>query len=224
MKHTNELSQTVAAALEGIRSEIAGLSALQLQQLAPDRAVLVIVDMINGFARGGALFSPRVEALIPGIAELAAACIQADIPCLAFGDAHPSDSPEFTAYPPHCLDGSEESELVSALAAYPEILRIRKNSTNGYLEPVFQQWLEQHSAVDTFIVVGDCTDICIQQFSVALKCAYNRLNRPSRVVVPAALVDTFDLDGHPGDLMHLMALKMMQGSGVELTGGVSYGQ
>jgi len=212
-----------AAVLGEIKSSLDALPEVALKALSPERTALVIVDMVNGFARGGALYSPRVEALIPGIAALAEACGTAGIRSIAFGDAHPADSQEFGAYPPHCLADTEESRLVAELAAVRGLTLLPKNSTNGYLEPAFQQWLAEHPALDTFIVVGDCTDICIQQFSVALKCGFNRVNRPSRVLVPTSLVDTYDYGLHAGDLMHLMALKMMQDSGVELVRGVTHG-
>ena len=66
------------------------------------------------------------------------------------------------------------------------------------------------------MVVGDCTDICVQQFAIAAKAWHNTRNLPLRVVVPLSLVDTFDADGHPADLMNVLALTAMQAGGVEL--------
>ena len=209
-------------ALETIHKELMGLKDISLASLDSNRTVLIVVDMINGFAKAGALYSPRVEALIPTIEGLSRACSERRMPQLAFMDSHPESSPEFLSYPPHCLAGTVESQLVEELQKTDAFMLIQKNSTNGFLEPEFQNWLESHPQTDTFIVVGDCTDICIQQFSVTLKCSFNRINRPSRVIVPMNSVDTFDFGNHNGDLMHAVALMMMQGSGVEVVRGIDY--
>jgi nicotinamidase-related amidase len=189
---------------------------LTLDSLPQGRTALVIVDMVNGFAREGALASPRVEALIPAIARLLEACRDRNMPVVAFADAHPTDSVEFQAYPPHCIAGTSESEMVAELKAVGGYTLIPKNSTNGFLEPAFQAWLQQHPAVDTFLVVGDCTDICVLQFALALKTDFTRRNRNVRIIVPADAVDTFDAPFHPGDFMHVIALNLMLGGGIEV--------
>lgn len=190
--------------------------AIELASLQAERTVLIIIDMINGFARMGALSSPRVEGLIPTIARLQQRAKDSGLPILAFGDAHPVESLEFHAYPPHCIAGTAESEMVAELAAIGGYRFIPKNSTNGCIEPEFQSWLADHPQVDTFIVVGDCTDICILQFALTLKTQFNRQNRASRIIVPTSAVDTFDGPNHHGDLLHVAAINIMIGNGIEV--------
>lgn len=209
-------------ALGKIYDTLAEREALQLDSLDYSKTALIVVDMVNGFARAGALYSPRIAALIPAIAELSTACARRNIPQLAFADTHPENSPEFLSYPPHCLAGSEESQLVPELQAAGPFMLIPKNSTNGFLEPAFQDWLAEYQQRDTFIVVGDCTDICIEQFATTLKCSFNRQNRPARVIVPMNLVDTYDFGIHRGDLLHAMALMLMIGNGIEVVKEVAY--
>lgn len=207
-------------ALEAVYDTLESLKEISLDELDPYTTAMISVDMINGFAKEGALYSPRVKALIPQIAELIKACGNVGIPHIAFADAHPEDSPEFSYYPPHCMTGSVESELVEELKSAGPYTRIQKNSTNGFLEPEFQAWMHSNDQLDTFIVVGDCTDICIEQFATTLKCSFNRINRPVRVVVPVNMVDTYDLGTHNGDLMHATALMMLIGNGVEVVRGI----
>lgn len=206
--------------LSGLYDTLKDLPDVSLEDLQPDQTVLVMVDMINGFTREGMLKSPRVEAVIPGIAGLSAACGVKGIPSIAFADTHTDASPEFTAYPPHCLEGSSEAELVDELKAIGGYTLMGKNSTNGFLEEVFQKWLADHPQTDTFVVVGDCTDICIQQFAVTLKTWFNRQNKSSRIIVPADLAETYDLGLHDGDLMHVTALYSMMGNGIEVVGNI----
>lgn len=203
-------------ALGSIVDVINGLPGLRLQSLDPSKTALVIVDMINGFAREGALMSARVEALIPAVTEISKACAALGIEKLAFADCHNELSPEFESYPPHCLAGTSEAEMVEELKELGGFRRIPKSSTNGFLEEEFQKWLEKAHHINTFIVTGDCTDICIEQFAVTLKTWFTRQNRKVRVIVPVNAVDTYDLGAHNGDLMHVMALYSMMGNGVEL--------
>lgn len=209
-------SPHTAAALADMRRRIDTLPELPLTAFSPEKTVLVLMDMINGFAVSGILASPRVGALITPIARLAAACDEAGMAILAFADAHTPESLELKSYPPHCMRGSEASQVCDEIAAAASFDIIEKNSTNGFVEPAFESWRAAHPAVDTFLVVGDCTDICVSQFALTAKAYFNTRDIPSRIVVPAALVDTFDGDGHDAALFHLFALCSMQQNGVEL--------
>ena len=44
---------------------LATLPSLPLSELVAGRTALILVDLVEGFAREGALASPRVEALLP---------------------------------------------------------------------------------------------------------------------------------------------------------------
>lgn len=189
---------------------------MSLSELDPKRSALVIIDMVNGFAREGALKSPRVEELIPSISELSERCGMKGMVKLAFADCHSDASPEFEAYPAHCLAGTNESEVVEEIRKVGGYLLIPKNSTNGFLEEAFQKWLGSNYNIDTFVVTGDCTDICIQQFATTLKTWFNRQDRKSRIIVPLNAVGTYDLGDHNGDLMDVMALYSMVLNGVEV--------
>ncbi len=192
-------------------AEIVGLKDLKAENTA-----FVIVDMVNGFAREGALKSPRVEALIPEIVKISKACGEHGIIKIAFADCHKSYSPEFGSYPPHCLKDTSESEIVNELKEAGGYQLIEKNSTNGFIEEQFQDWLVKNPKIDTFILAGDCTDICVEQFANTIKAFFNTRNKKSRVIVPISLVDTYDLGTHDADLMNLMALYIMRGNGIEI--------
>jgi len=202
--------------LEQIYDMIEKLPSVRLSDLNPEETALVIVDMINGFVREGALQSPRAEALIPEISRLSEACDKHKIAKIAFADNHTGLSPEFDSYPEHCLAGTSESEIVDELKEIGGYLLIPKNSTNGFHEEEFRKWLAQNQGINTFIVTGVCTDICVQQFAITLKTWFNKMNRKSRVIVPANAVDTYDLGVHDAELAHIMALYNMSINGIEL--------
>lgn len=220
MKEKREFLESAQQALSEIYDSVRSAPELSLSALEPGRTVLLVVDMVNGFVKEGAMSSPRVGELNKKIASFCKGCSDRGIEVLAFADTHTMESPEFTAYPPHCLQGDWESEVTEEIDRACAFTRISKHSTNGFLEPAFRTWMQEHPQIDCFLIVGDCTDICIQQLALSLKAEFNRKNLPARVVVPAACCDTFDLGMHDGDLMHLMALYSMGAGGVEIVSDV----
>ena len=111
-------------------------------------------------------------------------------------DTHEPDAVEFAQFPPHCVRGTWEAETVEAFTALPffdaddwSCKRIR--STRASI-PVCNEWLEAHPEVDTFIVVGDCTDLCTYQLAMHLRLDANASQLPRRVIVPANCVQTYD--------------------------------
>lgn len=179
----------------------------------PDTAVFVM-DMVNGFAKAGALYSPRTETLIPGIRTRLDKTPQAQH--IAFADTHQADSLEFASYPPHCVEGTEECAVVDELADAISLV-IPKNSTNGFLEMPLVEWLHQNLHIQRYVVVGCCTDICVLQFAAAMQTFFVHNHMEKELIVPVNLVDTYDIPGvHSGELMQAAALAMLAGSGIRL--------
>ncbi|WP_010251170.1 cysteine hydrolase family protein [Acetivibrio cellulolyticus] len=218
MKNINrkEFLKRSAQTLGEIVDMLEGLPEIKLKDLQCKQTALIIVDMINGFAREGALKSPRVEDLIPEIVKLSKKCTKMDIKKVAFADCHTEASPEFGAYPEHCMVGTSEAEIVDEIKEVGGYKLIPKNSTNGFHEEEFKKWLEENPQLNTFIITGDCTDICVQQFAITLKTWFNMQNKKYRVIVPVNAVETYDLGLHNGDLMNVMALYNMVINGIEL--------
>ncbi len=219
----NEFIEKSIETLGEIFDMLVKLPSIQLGELQAKQTAFVIVDMINGFAREGALQSPRVEGLIPKIAELSKACDELHIAKLALADCHTEASPEFDAYPEHCLTGTSEGEIVDELKEIGGYILIPKNSTNGFHEEAFQKWFSENGHINTFVITGDCTDICIQQFAIALKTWFNMNNVNGRVIVPVNAVETYDFGLHNGDMMNVMALYSMILNGIEVVQEVKPG-
>ena len=203
-------------ALEGILDMLFKAPDISLSSLSAEQSALVIVDMVNGFAREGAMMSPEVEKIIPDIVDLMRKCKKHEIQSIAFADCHTEASPEFTSYPQHCMVETSESELVEEIKEFGNYLLIPKNSTNGFLEEAFQKWMKENPEVVNFIVTGDCTDICVQQFAITLKTWFNMQNKKCRIIVPINAVATYDFGLHDGNFTHVMALYNMMINGVEV--------
>lgn len=183
------------------------------------KSALFIVDMNNGFARKGALSSSRVEDIIPNIENIVEKFINNNHTVYAFTDSHNDNAIEFKEYPVHCVRGTEESELVEELKKFKnEIKIIEKNSTNGFLEHGVDEIINGliENECKEFVVVGCCTDICVCNFAMTLKCYLNKENKPGKVIVPLEGVETFDAPYHSGDFMNMVALKIMAQNGITL--------
>lgn len=188
-----------------------------------DKSVLFIVDMNNGFAKAGVLYSDRVEAIIPEVVKTTELFIKEQRPVIAFTDRHTDKSPEFLSYPPHCLEGTEETEIIDELKVFGEKIHIiPKNSTNGFLEEATQEKVNEliNEGVKNWVVVGCCTDICIKLFSINLKNYFNKLNIDNNVIVPINAVETYDAPWHNGDAMNLFSLLDLQSNGIILVNNV----
>jgi len=211
----------------------AGLPQPDLKSMVtdPDRTAILSVDVINGFCHVGPLASPRVKRIIEPIVLLMSAARAAGVRhFVVTQDTHEADAVEFAAYPPHCVRGSDESETVPEFKALPfwdEVSVMPKNSISSAHGTDLDKWLDAHPDLSTFIVVGDCTDLCTYQLAMHLRLRANALQRHGvRVVVPEDCVDTFDtpLDvarqigamPHDGELLHRIFLYNMAQNGVEV--------
>jgi nicotinamidase-related amidase len=220
MVRKDEFLEKSVTVLGEILDMLEKLPTVRLEDLQGKKTALVIVDMVNGFTREGALKSPRIEELIPEITALLKKCDKYEVERIAFADCHTGESPEFDAYPKHCMAGTFEGEIVDEIKEVGGYDLMPKNSTNGFLEGEFRKWLEKNPHVNTFIVTGDCTDICVQQFAITLKTWFNMQNLKARIIVPINAVETYDLGMHNGDLVNVMALYNMVINGIEVVRGV----
>ncbi len=197
----------------------------------PTRAAILIVDLTRGFCCEGPLASPRVAGIVPAVVRLVRRAYDLGVRhFLLPQDAHDPRAIEFSAYPPHAVAGTTESETVDELREldFSDLfVVIPKNSISCDLGTDLEPWLDNHPEVSTFVVTGDCTDICVYQAAMYLRMRANVLGqREERVVVPADCVQTHDLPvetaqelealPHDGDLLHAVFLYHMALNGVEV--------
>lgn len=207
------------AAIKAMEDQVASAKNIRLADMDAKKTVLCVIDMNNGFAKAGALYSDRVEGKIEGIVKLAKASLEKGMEVLAYTDYHPEDAKEFNAYPAHCVGNTLESELVDELKLLLEkgMKEVRKNSTNGIL--AFNP-AEAGGGID-YVVVGCVTDICVYQYAVTLRTYLNEHNLEGEVLVVENMVQTFQIDGfHNADLMHVTFLKSLMDNGVKLVADV----
>ncbi|MFC1466130.1 MAG: cysteine hydrolase family protein [Candidatus Brachytrichaceae bacterium NZ_4S206] len=210
-----------------------GLPTAKLSKLIgdPSRAAVVSVDIINGFCTVGPLASPRVQGIVKPIVKLFRDCYDAGVRhFILTQDTHEPDAVEFKQYPPHCVRGHVESQTAPELLKLPfsnEFIVFEKNSISSSENTGLDRWLDEHPNVTTFIVVGDCTDLCTYQLAMHLRLRANAYQQhEARVIVPENCVQTYDtpvktaqklgIPAHDGDLLHAIFLYNMWTNGVEV--------
>ncbi|MFN8567337.1 MAG: hypothetical protein U0Z44_07425 [Kouleothrix sp.] len=148
-------------------------------------------------------------------------------------DTHDPAAPEFQAYPPHAAAAPREpgSRRATRAAVLRQAAIFPKNSISSHLGTGLGAWLHDRPALDRFIVVGDCSDLCTYQAAMHLRLEANLMALARRVIVPADVVETFDtpvsvardlgIKAHDGDLHHVLFLHHMALNGVEVVAALT---
>lgn len=210
-----------------------GLPSMDLEAVVSDpaRVALISVDLTNGFCCEGPLASPRAAGIIPAVVRLFQRAHDLEVRhFLLPQDTHDPDAVEFSAFPPHAMAGTAESETIDELMnlLFSDLFVVMpKNSVSCSIGTGLGPWLEAHPTVTTFIAVGVCTDICDYQVAMYLRLRANVLGlRDIRVIVPGDCVQTYDVPvetaaelgilPHDGDLLHSIFLYSMALNGIEI--------
>ena len=125
---------------------------------------LIIIDMLNGFCRSGYPLSltNSTEELEKAISERIDLYKKSSYPIFFICDSHKLTDAEINnPYPPHCLENTEESEIVDSLVSYSFVNNTLKKSTlsiyyNTDLDPILKD-----NNIAELEIAGVCTDICI---------------------------------------------------------------
>ncbi len=214
------INDTVIDSLKNIASSYSKLPTLKIEDFDKEDTLLIHVDIVNGFAKFGALSSKYVLDIVDNVAKLNEKTIEYDKVFIL--DSHEKDAEEFKTFPPHCVIGTKEDELVDELVKYTKgNTVIRKNSTNAIHVKDLVHIIDNNKYYN-FIVVGDVTDICVLQFALALKTYKNEKNKESRVVVPYSMIDTFDNEAlnHNRMLMNIFGIYNMIQGGIEVVADI----
>ena len=221
MRFTNEF-QKISEDFRKLSESLKDVGNLTISESNIPKTVHIAVDMVNGFVKQGALSSKEVLSINDAVAEFSAKCEKAGITNYALCDCHFEGCTEFDTYPVHCLKGDIESELTDELKNAAKFKVFPKLSVNGWLEDDFRDEII-NSVFDTFIISGDCTDMCVLQLALTLKSAMNRINRKSRIIIPLDLVATCSLPSRLPETGELAAILIMQTNGIEIVRNVDFG-
>lgn len=176
--------------------------------------LLVVVDMVKGFVDHGALADKNIYRIVDGIVDKINLFLEKQEPIVAFKDTHEENDIEFESFPPHCIRGTSECELVDKIANFEDkMIVIEKPTTNGFVTKEFQEYIKSHT-FDNITITGCCTDICIFNFAKSLKEYLTKNNLNTKILIYKNLVDTFNTPNHDAETINIEYLKKMENIGV----------
>jgi nicotinamidase-related amidase len=182
------------------------------------KKLLVVVDMVNGFVREGAMASQNIEHIVPEIEELVKKFTEeSDKQVVFVKDTHEENAREFKRYPVHCLKGTSESENIDELKKYENMALVHeKNSTSAIFPNGLLENIDKMKKLEEVVIVGCCTDICVINLAIPLQNYFDQVNRDIPIVVPENAVETYDGPNHKADEWNDMAYKFMDQAGIKL--------
>jgi nicotinamidase-related amidase len=159
---------------------------------------VIVIDMLRGFLEEGfpLYCGPDARAIIPNIEKLLAEERNRGSAIFFIGDCHGADDPEFNVFPPHCMMGTAEAEVIPELYGFASNTTITKQRYSGFFETDLENILRKVKP-DKLIICGVCTDICVMH-TVA-----DARNRDYAVEVPVDCVASFDKGAHTWALNHM---------------------
>ena len=161
-----------------------------------NRAVLVI-DMLRGFLEPDfpLYIGDEPRHVISRIQRLVERELRRGAKLFFICDNHAPDDREFEMFPPHCIAGTVEAEIVPSLAAYPGEI-IPKRRFSGFFDTDLDDKLKEMQA-DKLVICGVLTNICV------LHTTADARNRDYAVEIPVDCVASPDEAAHRFALEHM---------------------
>ncbi len=161
-------------------------------------SAVLVIDMLRGFLEEGCPLygGENVRRVIPNIQRLLEKELALGSTVYFVCDNHDKDDPEFKMFPPHCIAGTAEAEIIPELSKYAHEI-IKKKRYSAFYGTDLEKKLEKLKP-DKLIVCGVLTNICVMH-TVA-----DARNRDYTVEVPV------DCVASPDDAAHRFALEHME--------------
>ena len=182
------------------------------------REAVFVIDMNVGFCEEGNLADPTIKHIVPNIIPIIRAVLENGEGLFIVNDKHTKDSVELNRYAVHC-DNEKESRTINELAIYEEYANrlFYKNSTCALFAPGMMEMLMEMISLKRVVIVGCCTDICIQNFAIALRNFFDELNIDVEIIVPKNAVETFHIpEVHDRKENNERAYTVMENTGITL--------
>lgn len=161
------------------------------------REAILAIDMLRGFLEEGfpLYCGEKARAIIPNVVDLLRSKVAQGSKIIFICDNHLPDDIEFKVFPPHCISGTEEAEIIPELSSFRAEL-VCKQRYSGFYNTKLDMMLREMNP-DKLIACGVCTDICVMH-TVA-----DARNRDYEVEIPQNCVASFNEDNHRFALQHM---------------------
>jgi nicotinamidase/pyrazinamidase len=158
---------------------------------------VLVVDMLRGFIEEGYPLYIGAEGrhIIPNIQHLLEREMERGSKIFFICDNHDPDDLEFRMFPPHCIEGTIEAEIIPELAKYPGVI-IPKKRYSGFFGTSLEKELKELRP-EKLIICGVATNICVMHTTADAR------NRDYEVEVPVDCVYSMDEGAHRFALTHI---------------------
>jgi len=158
---------------------------------------VLVVDMLRGFLEEGypLYIGENSRRIIPNIQRLLERELGQGSKIFFICDNHDPDDLEFKMFPPHCIEGTVEAEVIPELAKYPGEI-IAKKRYSGFFGTSLEEKLSQLKP-KKLIICGVLTNICVMHTTADAR------NRDYVVEVPIDCVASLDEAAHGFALNHI---------------------
>lgn len=150
-------------------------------KIGPFDIVLIDIDTQNDFMLPtGALYVDGADRIIPVIERIFRWAEEKRIPVISSVDAHSSDDPEFSQFPPHCVKGTKGQEKIpqsllpnrivvefgtknipdDLFSCYQQVI-FEKTTFSLFDNPIAREFIGGIDA-SRFVVFGVATDYCVK--------------------------------------------------------------
>lgn len=171
----------------------------QVKNLKVYEGMLVVVDMVNGFVREGALHDEKIGEITPKIITLINQAQEKGDLIVFIKDTHEETSTEHRRFggAKHCVKGTGEEEIIEELKPYEHqenTISIEKNSTSFMETPEFRDLVKNTPNIENVKVCGCCTDICVFNGTMGLANYYDQWNQEVTIQVLEDAIATYAAD------------------------------
>lgn len=178
--------------------------------------LVIVVDMVNGFVKEGALAAPSIMRVVPRQIEILKEAIENPKMGIIFiRDCHNKDAVEFKTFGPHCIDGTPETEVIDELKDFVTCF-YKKNSTNFVFADGFINDINKLKNLKRVLLMGCLSEVCVKNGGIALRNLFDQLNKDIDVCVYEDAIDTYDAPEHNCLEVTKRALQDMESNGIKI--------
>lgn len=158
---------------------------------------VLVVDMLRGFMEEGypLYIGAGARSIIIEIQKLLENELAAGSKIFFICDNHDPDDLEFKMFPPHCIAGTVEAEVIPELAGYPGEIIPKKRYSGFYCTPLEDRLKELKPGKLT--ICGVLTNICVMHTTADAR------NRDYEVEIPVNCVASSNEEAHRFALEHM---------------------
>jgi nicotinamidase-related amidase len=188
-----------------------------MKEIEKIEKLLINVDMVNGFVKKGPMSDNYIEHIIPKIKELMNKMKKENQGIAIIKDNHKKNCREFSRYPEHCIEQTDEAELIDEFKEFEkDSLVYTKNSTSAIYAQNFIDDINKMEKLEEVIIVGCCTDICVLNLAIPLQNYFDQIDKDVNIKIYRDAVETYDSNTHSRNEYNEIAFKLMKQSGIQI--------